>query len=95
MSENKTRGVGVISKSDLEFFNFGFYENRILFFESRFCNQNFTVLNIYAPNTANDQVSFIEEIFKLGLNRKENLIIGGDFNCDFEKEKIIKSKNFK
>lgn len=95
LSENKTKGVGAIIKSEFDITNFGFYENRILFFDSNFCGKILTILNIYSPNTSNDQILFIEEIFKLGLNRKENLVIGGDFNCDFEKEKSIKSKNYK
>jgi hypothetical protein len=41
LSENKTKGVGVIKKSEFDLVDFGFYENRILFYESKFCDQPF------------------------------------------------------
>lgn len=85
LSESKKRGVGILSKNELFISNFGFWENRILFCDFKFKKEIFTVVNIYAPNGISEQVEFIEEIYKLGLNRKNNLIFGGDFNCEFER----------
>jgi len=47
------------------------------------------LVNIYAPNKVNQQVSFFKELQEqLQEFSKENIIIGGDFNCTLsEKDK--------
>ena len=43
---------------------------------------------IYAPNDANQQISFFKEIQQLQEFPEEIIIIGGDFNCTLaEKDK--------
>ena len=48
-------------------------------------NNSFLILNLYAPNVENLQVQFYEDFFFFLLESewdgKENIIIGGDFNC--------------
>jgi len=46
--------------------------------------------NIYAPNDANQQISFFKEIQQLQEFSEEIIIIGGDFNCSLaEKYKKV------
>ena len=39
----------------------------------------FNLINIYVPNTPEEQIKFIEELTPI-LSKKKNVILGGDFN---------------
>ena len=48
------------------------------------------LVNIYAPNDANQQISFFKEIQQqLQEFSEEIIIIGGDFNCTLAEKKKV------
>ena len=60
--------------------------------------QRIVLVNIYAPNDVNQQVSFFKELQEqLQEFSEETIIIGGDFNCtlskSIKKEVILIQKN--
>ena len=64
-------------------------EGRILILEIVSNNMNFTLVNVYAPNS--DRPEFIEQVFSL-IDKSENssIIMGGDLNLvmDIKKDKL-------
>ena len=59
LSENKTKGVGLIIKENFYVNNLRFYENRIVSVKIEFFGKIFTLINVYVPNTPNEQIEFI------------------------------------
>ena len=85
LSDTKTKGVCILISKRLESSvceNFTFYENRCVSIELRLKEHSFNLVNIYAPNLASEQIEFIEILHSI-LMKKKNLILAGDFNCDF------------
>ena len=88
-SENKTKGVCILYKKSLMLEstnNFAFHENRIVCLDFKFKNRVYNFINIYTPNTYQEQVEFIEVLYSYCLGKK-NIILAGDFNCDFVSNK--------
>lgn len=63
-------------------------DGRILLLNINFQNNAYTIVNIYSPNSETERVSFFKKlkayISKYALH-EENIILGGDFNCVFDK----------
>ena len=48
-------------------------------------DEEFCLVNVYAPNDQNQQINFYNELTsKLRPYANENLIMGGDYNCPLE-----------
>ena len=83
LTSSTSRGVGILIRNNCsievldQFFDF---ENRMIGLECRISDVFFCFVNIYAPNNVNEQLSFIENMCEI-LNRRKNLIFGGDFNA--------------
>lgn len=92
LSSNKAKGVGFIISNDYEVLNFGFFENRLVYVELVLDNLKYTIVNLYAPNDYNDQVLFIEKLYTFDFKKAKNLIVAGDFNCDFSHKNLYKGK---
>ncbi len=74
LSENKTKGVCILYKKlhTLESTNnFCFYENRIVCHDFKFNDRIYNFINIYTPNTYDEQVEFIEVLYKYCLGEKK------------------------
>ena len=86
-NSNHSRGVCILLKEGLqsEVINtFALEEGRLLITNLKLNNIDYSIVNVYAPNNCKDRVSFFKEletaVHKYALN-KNNLILGGDFNC--------------
>ncbi len=60
-------------------------EGRFVIINCDIYDQEFTLTNVYAPNTEGEQVRFITDIelvlLKMGFDASSKHIIGGDWNC--------------
>ena len=55
---------------------------RYIILDGTFADNHIVLVNIYAPNDVNQQVSFFKELEnRLQEYSEETIIIGGDFNC--------------
>ena len=55
---------------------------RYIILDGTFADNHIVLVNIYAPNDVNQQVSFFKELEnRLQEYSGETIIIGGDFNC--------------
>ena len=81
LGENKTKGVAILvsRKSEIKTINFEFYENRIICCDCLVNGVEINLVNIYAPNTMQEQLDFIERLSVI-IHNKKKIIIGGDFN---------------
>ena len=78
---NKTKGTAILVKkiSDLSVFGYECYNNRIVCVKLKYKNEEINLVNIYAPNSVQEQIEFIEELNEI-LHQKKRVILGGDFN---------------
>jgi exonuclease III len=79
---SKTRGVGIVVKknTDVVISTIDFdFENRIIGCEIKIQGQVLNFVNIYAPNTSDEQCEFIEYLYDF-LNTKKRILLVGDFN---------------
>ena len=77
-----SRGVGIILSPHLNFElgNFDFdFEGRFLILDLTINDVDFRFINIYAPNNSVERKTFINNLAKY-LVTKRNLVLGGDFN---------------
>ena len=77
-----SRGVGIILSPHLNFElgNFDFdFEGRFLILDLIINDVDFRFINIYAPNNSVERKTFINNLAKY-LVTKRNLVLGGDFN---------------
>ena len=79
-----SRGTAILSKDKHNILNVHKSEDsRIIFINIKIEEQILTIINIYAPNNANERKSFFSKvqkwIDKFSLN-ENGIIIGGDFN---------------
>ena len=81
VTENKTKGVAIIVKKSLncKFENIHHYNDRCMSLDIKLNSRIFNLINIYVPNTPEEQIKFIEELTPI-LSKKKNVILGGDFN---------------
>ena len=84
---SNSRGCMILTREGLDFdvlFEKSCNHGRYIFLKCEIQGEPFTLLNIYAPNTENEQVTFISNINRiLNLNDiscSDNIIIGGDWN---------------
>ena len=86
LSDTSSRGVAIlISKnSEIEILEQFFdSESRVIGIECKLRGHVVCFINIYAPNTIKEQMSFIENLYEI-INRRKNIILGGDFNAIVE-----------
>lgn len=88
---NKSKGVLVLIKNDLDFEAkkvISDENGRFIIMEAEIQKQQFTLINIYAPNDKKEQTIFFENIAVLldspNFNPESNIIIGGDLNIIFD-----------
>ena len=77
-----SRGVGIILSPHLNFElgNFDFdFEGRFLILDLTINDVDFRFINVYAPNNGVERKTFINNLAKY-LVTKRNLVLGGDFN---------------
>ena len=87
--KNKTKGVCIIYKKGHlveSTQNYSFFENRILCLDFKLNGKIYNFINIYTPNTYQEQIEFIEVLHTYCLGKK-NIILAGDFNCDLVRRK--------
>ena len=60
-------------------------QGRLLVIKGKLEDSAFTIVNIYAPNVDHCSHQFFENLqgnlLEFGISDKDNIIIGGDFNC--------------
>ena len=84
--ETNSKGVSIHFRRGLDIKlleNFSDPEGRFLWLKIIIQNSTYGLLNIYAPNSENDQIIFYEKIYNFLHSKKEkhaHFIIGGDFN---------------
>lgn len=89
---NHARGVAVLIKPDLDAEIINIIKDdigRMLLVELKVQDTHFKIMNIYAPNTEASQFHFyhyIKRTLNAYTNPEENIIIGGDFNINFDKD---------
>ena len=62
-------------------------DGRLILANLKINNNEFTLVNIYAPNSEAERIAFfnkMKEFIKVHAVNKSKLIIGGDFNCVLE-----------
>ena len=68
-------------------------DGRMIFINIKFENKEFSLINIYAPNTPKDRKSFFDKIGKwiTKFSFNNEVIIGGDFNVTESKNDRVKN----
>ena len=92
MNETKSKGVGFIISREFQISNFTFCENRLATLDVVLNGRSVKFVNIYAPNTTNEQVEFIENLYNLEIKNNQNVIVAGDFNCTFDSSNLTRGK---
>ena len=70
-------------------------DGRMILANVKLDDKNMTLINIYAPNSQNDRKTFFNKILKWSLLyalNKDEIIMGGDFNC-VESQKLDRNEN--
>ena len=94
---NKSRGVGiVILNPEIKITKYYLdLDGRLVYVDVCYCNINFRIITVYAPNDEKDRNVFFEELYPF-LVTKNHIILGGDFNCvsDVKLDKIGGNINY-
>ena len=80
---NNARGVGVYIKSSLNFVFYKFITDpfgRFIVIDAKIHDNDFRIINVYAPNNAADRKQFFKDIYPYFVTPK-TIIFGGDLNC--------------
>ena len=85
---NSARGVAILFRSGFDI-NIDAVkrdgQGRLLVTKGKLEDSAFTIVNIYAPNVDRCSRQFFENLqghlLEFGISDKDNIIIGGDFNC--------------
>lgn len=82
-----SRGVCILLNSNLNYKIISYHsdnEGRIVLVNLEIDGHEYTFVNIYAPNTVNERISFFKNMstfIHLHSVNKNRLFVGGDFNC--------------
>ena len=90
LTASESKGVAIIVKKSLKYkiVNIHFYSERIIMLKIEIFDTTFNFVNIYSPNSIEEQISFVEMITNL-ISGLKNVILSGDFNYD--KLNLLKS----
>lgn len=83
---NHSRGVAILIRPKLDMECIKEYRDdsgRLLAIKVKIQDQNFTILNVYAPNKEEHQVHFykyVKNVLTREFGQDKHIIIGGDFN---------------
>ena len=86
-NSSHSRGVSIMISKKLSYKVHSYHTDDIgrkILINIEINDQMYTLVNIYAPNTISDRVTFFEQLndfINCHSINKSNLIIGGDFNC--------------
>ena len=80
---NRSRGVGILFSSNLNFklesFNYDF-EGRVICADITLVNTKLRLINVYTPNIPSERRQFIKNLQAYLITSRE-IILGGDWNC--------------
>ena len=89
-----SRGVATLFRKGLDYtieFQKKDIGGRFLLLKVLVKDEIFYLLNLYAPNTENKQIQFYREVKRImeleSISRKDNIILGGDFNLILDPDK--------
>ena len=95
-----SRGTSILFRKQLDIKIINVHKSndgRILLLNLIFEETNFSIMNIYAPNSPAERKSFFMKINNWVIKHSlepDNIIIAGDFNCNLEKTDDPSVKNF-
>ena len=81
LTASESKGVAIIVKKSLKYkiVNIHFYSERIIMLKIEIFDTIFNFVNIYSPNSIEEQISFVEMVTNL-ISGLKNVILSGDFN---------------
>ena len=96
-----SRGVSIMLSKNLNCNVVSFHSDehgRMILINVEIDNQDFTIVSVYAPNELNEYIVFYRDM-QLFINthasNKQNLVIGGDFNCVLSEKDRVTGKTDK
>ena len=96
-----SKGVSIMLSKNLNCNVVSFHSDehgRMILINVEIDNQDHTILSVYAPNELNERILFYRDMqlfINTHANNKQNIVIGGDFNCVLSEKDCVTGKTDK